>query len=121
MYAQSEQSDDWQGKREAMKERQEARKAELMLELNLTEEQQEQWNRIEEKHEMQRKAYREAQQKEREAFKEKMKESRKSQMAATEAILTPEQLEKMKTFREERKAEMKERRKDHPKANRRKR
>jgi protein CpxP len=110
--AQSEQSTEWQGKREAAKERYEQRKAEMKAELNLSDEQAEKWERIDEKYGMQRKAYREAHQAERDAYRAKMKASRDSQRADVDAILTPEQRTKLDAIRAERKAQHAEKRKD---------
>lgn len=109
-FAQSEQNQEWKGKKgEAHNERMEQRKAEMKAELNLSEEQEAKWDRINEKYALQRKAFREEQKAQRQAFKAKMDESRASQKEEINQILTPEQRAKLEEIREAKKAEHKAR------------
>lgn len=117
MLAQTEQGE----MQKPLKERNDARKAELIQELNLTEEQQQQWDAIKAKYKAEREQEREAREKERQEAREKVRESRTSQQAELEAILTPEQLEVMKAFRAKRQEELRERRKERQGEQRRKR
>lgn len=101
---------------EAREERKQLRQAELIQELNLTEEQQLQWEEIRKKHKEER-------EQERKETREKMRERQQSKQAEFEAVLTPDQIEKLQELRERRQEDLRERRREGrregPKKNRR--
>ncbi len=108
--AQTEANHQWKGKKgEAHNERMEQRKAEVKAELNLSEEQEAKFDRINEKYAMQRQQWRAEQKVQRQEFKAKMDESRASQKDEINQILTPEQRTKLEEIREAKKAEHKAR------------